>query len=190
MSNIKQSLIASVITTAFLSPSYAETTTQGEYSKDELDSCGTLLCLAGGSGYSECKPYLDRYYSIDKKKNRKKFLKKCPISNTTHNPGEIEVELGVIVRYEALCNPVAVVNYLNGKIIACEERSLVTGEICEPSGEEWRICEAFYSSSYVSYSPPKLTKQCKPDPANPGAEICSYRWVLSPGGVASLPDPN
>lgn len=48
-----------------------------DLSKDQQDSCETLLCLAGGQGLAECAEPLKRYYDM-KKKYRNGYLSQCP----------------------------------------------------------------------------------------------------------------
>lgn len=55
---------------------------------DVENACGALLCLAGGAGVSECRPYLARYFAIQFSEPwktldaRRAFLNLCPATKT------------------------------------------------------------------------------------------------------------
>lgn len=48
-----------------------------DLTKDQADSCETVLCLAGGGDYARCAEPLKRYYDM-KKKYRQRYLNICP----------------------------------------------------------------------------------------------------------------
>lgn len=48
-----------------------------DLTKDQSDSCETVLCLAGGGDLAECAEPLKRFYDM-KKKYRQNYLNICP----------------------------------------------------------------------------------------------------------------
>ncbi|MDZ5605214.1 TrbM/KikA/MpfK family conjugal transfer protein [Pseudomonas sp. RP23018S] len=48
-----------------------------DLTKDQSDSCETVLCLAGGKDLAECEKPLKRFYDM-KKKYRQNYLEICP----------------------------------------------------------------------------------------------------------------
>ena len=148
-------------------------------SGDQESACGAILCLAGGAGVAACAPYLARYFAIDAAnptrlfEKRLDFLNLCPASGL---PGDVRP---MIARYGATCQPTQLVRYLNGQIRSCQVRATDGVDDCEPSGDEWRICAAFYDHGYTVYDPPQLQEQCSRERGDDGywTERCSYTWV-------------
>ena len=156
-------------------------------SGDQETACGAILCLAGGAGVAACAPYLARYFSIDAAnptrlfEKRLDFLNLCPASDL---PGDVRP---MIARYGATCQPTQLVRYLNGQIRSCQIRATDSGDECEPSGNEWRVCASFYDHGYTVYEPPQLQEQCSRERDDDGywTERCSYSWI-SAGDAASV----
>jgi hypothetical protein len=85
----------------------------------------------------------------------------------------------MVARYGATCQPSRLVSYLNGRIRSCRMRATDGVDDCEPNGNEWRICAAFYDHGYTIYEPPQLQEQCRRERGDDGSwtERCSYTWT-------------
>ena len=110
------------------------------------------------------------------------FLNLCPASDL---PGDVRP---MIARYGATCQPSQLVRYLNGQIRSCQMRATDGVDDCEPSGDEWRICAAFYDHGYTVYEPPQLQEHCSRERGDDSywTERCTYTWV-SAGSAVSAP---
>lgn len=81
------SLFIGMIGLLFTSNAIAENLKQELLTGDTRLACEAILCLSSGDRPSECKPSLDRYFSIHHRKMkdtisaRRDFLRKCPASN-------------------------------------------------------------------------------------------------------------
>ena len=154
-------------------------------SGDQEAACGAILCLVGGTGVAACAPYLARYFAIDAAnptrllEKRLDFLNLCPASDL---PGDVRP---MIARYGATCQPSTLVSYLNGRIRACEMRDREGEDDCAPTGNEWRVCAAFYDHGYTVYEPPQLQERCSRERGDDGywMERCTYTWT-SAGSAA------
>ncbi len=153
-------------------------------SGDQETACGAILCLVGGTGVSACAPYLARYFAIDAANPTRlfekhlDFLNLCPASDL---PGDVRP---MIARYGATCQPTQLVSHLNGQVRACQMRRTDGVDDCKPSGNEWRICAAFYDHGYTVYEPPRLQEQCSRERDGNGywTERCSYSWTIAGNG--------
>jgi len=156
-------------------------------SGDQETACGAILCLAGGAGVAACMPYLTRYFAIDAAnptrlfEKRLDFLNLCPASGL---PGDVRP---MIARYGATCQPSQLVRSLNGQIRSCQMRATDSGDDCEPSGNEWRVCASFYDHGYTVYEPPLLQEQCSRERDDGGywTERCSYIWINAGDAAAA-----
>jgi len=164
-------------------------------SGDQESACGAILCLAGGTGVAACAPYLARYFAIDAVnptrlfEKRLDFLNLCP---TADLPGDVRP---MIAHYGATCQPNQLVSDLNDQIRSCPARDMNSGDDCEPTGNEWRICAAFFDHGYTIYAPPRLNERCTRERDDDGywTQRCSYTWT-SAGSTTSttagaLPSP-
>lgn len=78
---------------------------------DAQTACYVILCLAGGTNVSECKPPLAKYFSIhgkkvsDTVKKSKNFLDRCPTGNINAvNDAQMESLRTVISQLENDCS--------------------------------------------------------------------------------------
>jgi hypothetical protein len=107
-----------------LSTSVAAQNTDELFTGDKKDACEALLCLSSGQRPDECRPSLDRYFGIKKKKMsdtieaRHDFLKKCPASEDSQ---EMKALTSAIAQGAGRCDA----DYLNTtlrrqiKVYAC-----------------------------------------------------------------------
>jgi len=159
-------------------------------SGDQEAACGSILCLVGGSGVSECTPYLNRYFAITAPnpaelfERRLDFLNQCPASDMSSDVRPM------IARYGASCQPATLVDRLNAQIRACETRNPDDLETCRPSGDEWQVCASFYAHGYTIYEAPELHEACEMVRDTDGylVERCAYAWTKA-GAQAPDLDP-
>jgi len=91
----------------------------GELTTDQTDACGAVMCLMGGSGVSECDPYLARFFSlVDQNPQtmyemRKTFLDLCPGSDPGFN--------GTAASMAEQCESSRLVKGLNADLQSCTE---------------------------------------------------------------------
>jgi hypothetical protein len=142
-----------------------------QYTQEQQDSCGSILCLAGGGATPECNPYLKRFFDTDPK-DRKGYLNKCPDSGVS--PGAI----ATLAAYGQTCQPDRLDDYLNAQICTKEQEKRGFG--CRhPSADDWHtLCGSFYAE-LTTDAPPKLVERCRDESDDTGAlaHVCHRRWV-------------
>lgn len=89
---MKRKLLTGLISSVLLFQANSSFANEGLFTGDTKLSCEAILCLSSGERPSECKPALQRYFSISHKKlsdtlkARKNFLQICPSSNEQGMP--------------------------------------------------------------------------------------------------------
>jgi len=87
----------------------------------QLEACGSILCLAGGSTVTqcsgnvvvtECGGYLSQFYGKDTEDSRRNYLNSCPGSDASFNDAAS--------MYGTACNPATLTGTLNLEITNCE----------------------------------------------------------------------
>ena len=147
--------------------------------QDQEDACGAILCLAGGSGVTECTPYLKRFYALEPK-DRKEFLNQCP--NSALSQGAIKE----LAAFGQTCQPERLDDFLNAQLCTPEQKE--AGLPCrEAHPNDWqRLCGSYYAE-LTDQEPPKLIERCEQKPDETGAyeQVCSALWVPADYEVGS-----
>jgi hypothetical protein len=142
-----------------------------QYTQEQEDACGSILCLAGGGATPECNPYLKRFFSI-KPKDRKGYLNKCPTSGVSRGA------INELAAYGQNCESGKLANYLNLQICGPEQKGF--GLPCrDPQPDDWQtLCGNFYAE-LTTDAPPKLVERCRDESDDTGAlaHVCHHRWV-------------
>ena len=176
------------VTTAFIL--IACTGQSRALSGDQEAACGAILCLAGGEGVAACTPYLSRYFAINDPdpqrlfEKRLDFLNLCPADDL---PGDVRP---MMARDGVTCQPTQLVSYLNSQIRLCELIAEDSDD-CEPRGDEWLICAAYYDHEYTTYEPPELHESCSEECDDDGycTETCTYTWIVASSPAPESGDP-
>ena len=166
--------------------------------EEQTNSCGAVMCLMGGSGISECGPYLARYFSlIDQNpqtmyEKRKNFLDQCPGSDGNFNA--TAAQMGEV------CQPENLVQNLNMQLQNCT--ACLAQEAWQGQGQQsqWNnntcpscaardgqqaqaVCGTWYSTENVVTRPPHLVVS---DCLGGGGAFqqngfgCTYVWEITP----------
>lgn len=102
--NLLASAILIISTVIMSAPASAQDVLTG----DTRLACEAILCLATGASPSECKPSLQRYFSISFRKikdtirGRVNFLNMCPVSNQTP---EMQSLVSAVANGAGRCDP-------------------------------------------------------------------------------------
>jgi hypothetical protein len=93
-----------------------------DLTNEEKLACESILCLSSGDRPSECNPSLNKFFGIDDKDDRKKFLKKCPDSDADGMPELIDT----LVDYNCSACTVEKLNkrYVEVRLTTARRRSI------------------------------------------------------------------
>lgn len=167
-----------------------------ELDQDQTDACGAVMCLGGGSGVSECQPYLARFFSlwdqnpVTMVQRRQNYLDLCPGSDGSFNATAAQVG--------EQCQPEQLVTALNMELLQCAALWQCQGQTQAPARQGGRVdcsscaarspdrvqqvCGTWYSlENVVTKAPHLVASNCVPDAPgfDPGLG-CTYTWVQTP----------
>ena len=141
-----------------------------QYTQEQQDSCGSILCLAGGGATPECNPYLKKFFDTDPK-DRKDYLNKCPGS------GVSEGAINELAAYGQNCASDKLAATLNRQLCSAEQKD--QGIHCRGDRPTaWRMCANYYAE-LTDEEPPKLVQRCRNETDDTGAfaRVCHHWWV-------------
>ena len=141
-----------------------------QYTQEQQDACGSILCLAGGGATPACSPYLKKFFDTDPK-DRKDYLNKCPGS------GVSEGAINELAAYGQNCASDKLAATLNRQLCSAEQKD--QGISCRgDSPRAWRMCANYYAE-LTDEEPPKLVQRCRNETDDTGAfaRACHHWWV-------------